>query len=77
MLIYATQYSGMKHFVTMEIYSGFVEVLGKGNTVLLREKLLVPALDKISYDSQDQASEGSVQLCSHEMETLSFWPYEM
>lgn len=72
MLIYTTQYSGMKHFVTIEIYISFVEKLGKGNTVLLREKLLVPAPDKISYDSQDQASESSVQLCSQETETLSF-----
>ena len=62
----------MKHFVAMEIYSGFVELLERGNIVLLKEKFLIPAPAKTSYDSQNQASESSVKLCSHEAETLSF-----
>lgn len=62
----------MKHFVAMEIYNGFVEVLEKGNTVSLKEKFPLPAPAKISYDSQNQASESSMKLCSHETDTLSF-----
>lgn len=56
----------------MEIDNGFVQVLEKGNIVSLKEKFLIPAPAKISYDSQNQASESSVNLCSHETETLSF-----
>lgn len=56
----------------MEIYNGFVEVLEKGNIVLLKEKFLIPAPAKMSYVSQNQASESSVKLCSHGTETLSF-----
>lgn len=62
----------MKHFVAMEIYNGFVEVLEKGNIVLLKEKFLIPAPAKMSYVSQNQASGSSVKLCSHGTETLSF-----
>jgi len=60
----------MKHFVAMEIYNGFVEVLEKGNIASSQEKFLIPAPAKISYDSQNQASESSVKICSCETETL-------
>lgn len=56
----------------MEIYNGFVEVLEKGNIVLLKEKFLIPGPTKMSYVSQNQASESSVKLCFHGTETLSF-----